>query len=696
MKCNHQKVLYAACIPVVVLFMACGNGNNPASKPESYYRHIIDSVSSQFGFSRQAVQLLDSIFSDHAAGNPSARFKYYSYLCGYYSLVANDTAKAMLYADSMLFITRQRSRKQDYRNEEAMANLAKGDVLFSQKNYSEAYFYYYKAKVAAEKSLDSCAYSEYSYRLAMVMYKTAVYADAASYFKQGFAESASCANDFNTFYRRQELLNNAALSYAKSNQPDSAKAYYYKTLDFLKANEQAFTGKGKFFTIARGVIYGNLGQVYAPVDNAVADSLYRLSISINRQPGYEVNDALLTQLHLASLYLDNGKEEQLHLLLQEIKTGIDTIPNQQATMNYNKLMWQWYERRKQYLQAYHYLAEYNRLREIDISNTKKLNETDVTNKIRSLESEYEVTLLKQSSRLQQLYFLIAGGLLIATVAILLLLWLNWKRSRQHINTLTALNNQVQAQKEKLESALELLEIKDKEKDRILQIVAHDLRNPIAAIHSLSSIMIDELSNQREVVEMLKLIQGGCNNSMELINEILDYSLHDQQTDKTKEITVDANRLVNNCAKLIRFKALDKKQVIQVKLSAEPQFIKVNPSRVFRVISNLITNAVKFSPPGKLIKVEVQSYSSNVQISVQDQGIGIPDNLSGKLFSDSPDVRRLGTEGEKPFGMGLNICKEIMASYNGDIWFETQPGQGSCFYISFPKETNLPDAAYVNA
>jgi signal transduction histidine kinase len=75
--------------------------------------------------------------------------------------------------------------------------------------------------------------------------------------------------------------------------------------------------------------------------------------------------------------------------------------------------------------------------------------------------------------------------------------------------------------------------------------------------------------------------------------------------------------------------------------------------------------------------------SHVIISVQDQGIGIPENLRDKIFRMSGEAKRRGTAGEPSFGLGLGISKQILESNNGKIWFENAPNQGTIFFVSFP-------------
>ncbi len=99
-----------------------------------------------------------------------------------------------------------------------------------------------------------------------------------------------------------------------------------------------------------------------------------------------------------------------------------------------------------------------------------------------------------------------------------------------------------------------------------------------------------------------------------------------------------------------------------------------------MFSNLINNAIKFSPDGAHIEVELKRQNGNVRVAVKDQGIGIPPSMQGKIFSQTTEVKRKGTRGEASFGFGLSISKQIIEAHDGIIWFETEEGKGTTFYI----------------
>lgn len=673
----------------VLLLQACNTINRHTQSP-AYFQKIFDSLATTDVFSTRNHQFLDSLFTANPGADAVSKYNYYSANCGYYhtNTGARNDKMVLLYADSMLWVIHNNSGVKNYDKMDALANISKGDALYDLKEYNQAYQFYYLGKVAAEKSFDACTYSEFSYRLGMAMYKQANFTDAAVHFKKGFEEAGACPELFSVFYRRQELLNNTALSYKKSSSNDSALAYYNKALEFIDSRQSKYPDSKLKFDVARGVVYGNMGQLYALTNHNKAKELYKKSIEINARPGHEVNDALLTQLHLAGLYRDETDYDSMHILLQDISKGLDTVKNRQVSVGWNQLMWKYADSKKDITAAYDYLQEYNRLKEADDADNKKLTESNVTGQMQNLEAAYQVDLLKKDNKIKQMSFIVVAALFVMVGIIMLQLLHNWRKSKQNVQMLTDLNDRINRQKEQLEETLSELEERNKEKDRILGIVAHDLRNPISAISSLIGMLEDGYKYTDDQSQLLKLMQNACTNSIELINEILEFAIKDGGPEDVSTSLVDINQVAKNCVRLLSFKAAEKKQRLQLNVSDTPEIVKANPAKMWRVISNLVTNAVKFSPSGAVIQIKTKHTEQEVLLSVQDRGIGIPDSLKSKIFDTHTEAKRPGTQGEKPFGLGLSICKQIVESYQGKIWFETTVGQGTVFYVSLPKEYDM--------
>ena len=112
-------------------------------------------------------------------------------------------------------------------------------------------------------------------------------------------------------------------------------------------------------------------------------------------------------------------------------------------------------------------------------------------------------------------------------------------------------------------------------------------------------------------------------------------------------------------------------------------MNIDVEKFRRVIRNLITNAIKFSPEYSKIKVSAEIREGHLLVKVKDKGIGIPDQLKDKIFDPFTTAKRFGTSGEKPIGLGLSIAKQIVEAHGGEIWFKSNEGGGTSFYIEIP-------------
>lgn len=263
---------------------------------------------------------------------------------------------------------------------------------------------------------------------------------------------------------------------------------------------------------------------------------------------------------------------------------------------------------------------------------------------------------------------------VCTVSILLILiiYRQYKVSRR-------LNEQISKQNQQMKKTLNDLEQSQQDNTRMMQIVAHDLRNPIGGITSVASVMLEESDRSEEDRMMLELIKTSGQNSLELVSDLLQ--MHTRVEDLKIE-PVDLSLMLHYCVDLLHFKAEAKGQYIN--LQTAPVTLSVNREKMWRVVSNLVANAIKFSPSGASIFVRLEEKEGHVIIAVEDHGIGIPIEIKDKIFDMFTEAKRPGTAGEQPFGLGLAISKQIVEAHGGRIWFDSKrDDNGTIFYVKLP-------------
>lgn len=231
--------------------------------------------------------------------------------------------------------------------------------------------------------------------------------------------------------------------------------------------------------------------------------------------------------------------------------------------------------------------------------------------------------------------------------------------------------------------LELKQI-NKTKDRILRIASHDLRNPVAAIAGLAGFLKDDCRNMTEAqAEIVDCIEQAGKGVVQLLNELLDISAMDNGHVDLKREPVQICELVRNVVPLFRGEAVRKR--IDLNFTCDPDLPEVSADRqqLRRVADNLISNAIKFTPPEGSVDVRVRKYAHGLGFEVRDTGPGIPEEESSKLFKEFGKTSNQPTGGEPSTGLGLSICHRIVEAHGGSITFKNLPEGGVCFSVILP-------------
>lgn len=226
---------------------------------------------------------------------------------------------------------------------------------------------------------------------------------------------------------------------------------------------------------------------------------------------------------------------------------------------------------------------------------------------------------------------------------------------------------------------EMLQVK-KDKERIMQVLVHDLRNPISAIASFSELLMDD-ETDKEKKSSLEMIHKTSSESMGFINEIME-----METAENVPLVlgrVDASKIIEKVVRMQQHAIKKKHQHLQVKVSEEPVYISADAGKMERVVNNLINNAIKFSHVGGLVEVDLKKERNHLLLKVHDSGVGIPEKFKDGLFTMFGTSRCIGTAGEKSFGLGLAICKQIVEAHRGTISFESIEGKGTTFSVLLP-------------
>ncbi|MCD8739562.1 HAMP domain-containing histidine kinase [Mucilaginibacter roseus] len=224
------------------------------------------------------------------------------------------------------------------------------------------------------------------------------------------------------------------------------------------------------------------------------------------------------------------------------------------------------------------------------------------------------------------------------------------------------------------------------KTEVLGMVAHDLRNPIAAIESVAMLMeMDAVDN--DTLENIHMVKQSCRKARSIINDLLESARNDTDTEFTVKST-EMNGFLKNLTDLWNQTPNIPNHIV-FKGSPQQAFADINPEKFQRVIDNLVSNAAKFSKDSDAIEIALSADSAALKIEVIDHGVGIPDAILPNIFDRFSKAGRSGLRGEHSTGLGLSIVKQIVERHIGKIEVKSIVGQGSTFTIHLPKSANQP-------
>jgi two-component system sensor histidine kinase VicK len=227
---------------------------------------------------------------------------------------------------------------------------------------------------------------------------------------------------------------------------------------------------------------------------------------------------------------------------------------------------------------------------------------------------------------------------------------------------------------------------NEKKNAILNILSHDLAGPIGTIYSLSDMLRQETSgfNNAHVTEYIETIKNISKNSIQLIRDFVDREFLETSGVGLMKTRVE---LVGKFRYVLE-EYLNKQEDLGIsfffRANKDAINVTIDEDKFMQVINNLLSNALKFTNGGGSITLSIEESTDHVLLSVADTGIGIPPDHHASLFDKFTPARRSGLHGEPSTGLGMSIIKTIVEWHEGKIWFDSEEGKGTTFYIRLPR------------
>ena len=251
--------------------------------------------------------------------------------------------------------------------------------------------------------------------------------------------------------------------------------------------------------------------------------------------------------------------------------------------------------------------------------------------------------------------------------------------------LSRVNNELANLQRELAKKNAELENLNRQKNRFLGMAAHDLRNPLCVILVYSEFLETGAANvlNSEQRDFVAAIKRSSESMLKMITELLDVTAIESGHVNLDRLPENLPRLIGRNVILNRLLANKKEIIVEYEPPVVFPPISCDTGKIDQVLNNLITNAIKFSRRGSIIRVGLTHSNECAIVSVQDQGQGIPAGDLSKLFKPFSKTSTRATEGEQSTGLGLSIVRRIVEAHGGHIWVESEVGTGSTFFFSLP-------------
>ena len=512
-----------------------------------------------------------------------------------------------------------------------------GEVMKEMEIYPKAREYYQKAILIWQASKNIQGVSTAYENIGEVLLLEKKYDEAIPYFNKSMVLTRA-QDDKDGI---SQLCNDLALCYANKKQFGVALDYMAQALkiatdyklDFDKV--VAYNGYATVYNLQQD--YKNAYK-YASLGKKLADKLGSLGI----------RSTAALQLSSALGGLNRFEEAfEMRKIYDDLKDSLKSDENVQKLTSFNL--------ESKFDEKQHLLAEEHRHKD----------------------EQYQQKIQRQGL-LSAIFFVIILGM----IAILIVYYKS-KRKQQKINImLEERNNEVVLQKNNLDDQAGKLNDLNSLKDRLISVLAHDLRAPLSTLRGLFGLLEDDSITHEQFLSMIPQAVKKLEYTSDFLDTLLFWinSQMDNFSSSTKSFTVKeiAAFEVQNYQEQAAEKGIKLIDEVPDLLS-----VAADPNSIRIVIRNLITNAIKFSRQDDTINVSAHYQDDKyILLSVKDTGVGMSEKQLNKLFKSKVDSGT-GTNNESGTGMGLLFCKDLIEKCNGKIWVESQAGSGTEFFFTLP-------------
>lgn len=244
-------------------------------------------------------------------------------------------------------------------------------------------------------------------------------------------------------------------------------------------------------------------------------------------------------------------------------------------------------------------------------------------------------------------------------------------------------NEIIKERDDLEKQKKELVSLNNTKDKFFSIIGHDLKNPFSTVIGLSELLLDDFDSfERERLKMfIQQIYKFSSNAYALLENLLQWARSQTGKLKLNKNLYNLKDVIEDNIELLSGNARQKN--ISVNYSGESAYWHFDVNMISTVIRNLLSNAIKFTGDNGQIDISHEERNQKLYVSISDNGVGIAKKEINRLFKLDVNPSSIGTSDEKGTGLGLILCNEFINRHGGEIWVESEPGEGSIFKFYLP-------------
>jgi signal transduction histidine kinase len=506
--------------------------------------------------------------------------------------------------------------------------------------------------------------------LGRVSYETGNSNKARSYFET----SLEILNETGYKGPTYRIYNNLGLLLMEEGLTGESLQYLYKAAEgFSRNNDQR----------RLALVYGNIAighDQLQQADSAMLFSRKALALSTQQQDemgmvpgminlGYFLR---LEQQYDSSLFwfnraLEMAKEKKLSAYEEQVYLELSDL----------------YADMEDYHNAYKYYIIRDSINNVIRNEESQRRIEDLLFSYNQRSRDNEMLKLREDQEMQARLNLIFLLTIILSFVVVIILITGYRRNRHQKQLLEEKNNLLEEINIRLEESENELKVRNNEQSKLFSIVAHDLRNPISAVSGFADLISENYNEldddtRKEYIEQISL---GAFRTLSLLENLLLWARSQMDLVKVKKVDTPVKELVDTCANHL-MSAVERKHLILNYDFREDFTLHIDREMMKAVLRNLISNAIKFSYPGREIIISTYVNGPERCISIRDYGVGISPDVIATFFSNGFIPSTEGTAKETGSGLGLMISKDYTERNGGLLSVESKPGEGALFTICF--------------